>query len=182
MNTVRRCILLAATLVAGLVFGAALARDEAPEAGAPASPMNNECLGALINRLDPDADGQPGLWRLTVREREVLVITDERADRMRIISGVAKADALEPALLFRLMQANFDTALDARYAIAKDVLWAAYIHPLGALGDRQFVSGLAQVVNLVLTFGSTFSSGSLTFGGGDSGELINELMERLEAI
>jgi len=146
------------------------------------APMDNARLDALIRRIDSEAEGRPGLWRFTVREREVLVITDERADRMRILSAVAKADALEPELLYRLLQANFDTALDARYAIAKDVLWSAYIHPLAALGDAQFVSGIAQVVNLALTFGSTYSSGALSFGGGDSGELIRELMERLEAI
>jgi len=123
-----------------------------------------------------------GFWRLTVRDREVLVITDERADRMRVIADVAKAEGLEPELLYRLMQANFDTALDARYAIARGTLWSAYIHPLGALDYRQFISGVAQVVNLAQTFGSTFSSGSLSFGGGDSGELIQELLKQLDAI
>lgn len=175
MRTPIHSILLAASLaLAAASLSAAHAQGE--------KAMTNARLDELIKRLDDKSRGRPGYWTLTIDEREVLVITDERADRMRIISGVAKADQLPPELLYRLMQANFDTALDARYAIAKDILWSAFIHPLSPLADAQFVSGVAQVVNLTLTFGSTFSSGALTFGGGDSGELLKELLERLEAI
>jgi hypothetical protein len=85
------------------------------------------------------------------------------------------------------MQANFDSALDARYAIAKETLWSAYIHPLSTLSDEDFLSGLGQTVNLVDTFGSSFSSGSSTFIGGDSSglkekELIKELLKKGKAI
>ncbi len=40
------------------------------------------------------------------------------------------------------MQANFDTALDARYAIAKGALWSTFIHPLSDLliSFRQTIS------------------------------------------
>ena len=171
-----------ALLIAGVFATLAPAQESEDPGGAPAAPMDNARLGALIQRIDPEARGQPGFWRLTLREREVLVITDERADRMRIITGVASAEGMEPELLYRILQANFDTALDARYAIARDVIWSAYIHPLGPLDEDQFLSGLAQVVNLALTYGSTFSSGALSFGGGDSGELLEELRERLESI
>lgn len=181
MNSHCRALVLIGALAASMV-SVALGADDADSTPPAAAAMNNERLGALIARLDPGMDGRPGLWRITVREREVLVITDERADRMRIITGVTKVDTLDPELLVRLMQSNFDTALDARYAIAKDILWSAFIHPLGTLDERQFVSGLAQVVNLALTFGSTFSSGALSFGGGDSQGLIKELMDRAESI
>lgn len=182
MNYPCKVVVVAAALATATLAFAARTQDVTPAPPVSTPPMDNERLGALIQRLDPEAEGRPGFWRLTVRDREVLVITDERADRMRVIASVARADALEPELLYRLMQANFDTALDARYAIARGTLWSAYIHPFGVLDDRQFVSGLAQVVNLALTFGSTFSSGSLSFGGGDSGELIQELLERLAAV
>ncbi len=115
-----------------LLVAAQLGTTSAQEAETTPAAMDDERLGALIRRIDPQAVGGPGLWRLQVREREVMVITDARADRMRIITGIAPADALEQELLFRLMQANFDTALDARYAVAQGVLWSAFIHPLGA--------------------------------------------------
>lgn len=96
------------------------------------------------------------------------MITDEKADRMRILVGISTADKLEKGRLFRLMQANFDSALDARYCIAQNIVWAAFIHPLSILSEEQFFSGLGQTINLAATYGTTFSSGALIFKGGDS--------------
>ena len=144
--------------------------------------MNNARLDAIIRRVDAGAEGEPGFWRFTVAEREVLVITDENANRMRIISGVAEFNDVNTEQLVRMMQANFDSALDARYAVARGVLWSVFLHPLATLDERDFVSGIAQVVNLAATFGSTFSSGALTFGGGDSRDLIRELLDKSNSI
>ena len=88
-------------------------------------PMDNERLGRLIQRIDENAEGQPGFWRAIIAGRAVTVITDENADRMRIISPVVQAEDLDPELMFRLLQANFDTALDARYSIAATPAFAA---------------------------------------------------------
>lgn len=110
------------------------------------SGMSNQRMGKIIKRLDTKATGQPGHWQLSIDGVKLLVITDERADRMRIISPVTSAQNLSTKKLYRLMQANFDSALDARYSIAKGVLWSAFIHPLKSLGDREFISGVGQVV------------------------------------
>ena len=72
------------------------------------------------------------------------------------------------------MQANFDAALDARYAIARGQLWAVFIHPLSPLKRDQLISGIGQTVNIALTYGSTYSGGATSFGGGDSGSLLLE--------
>ncbi len=87
----------------------------------------------------------------------------------------------------RVMQANFDSALDARYAVARGVLWSTFIHPLGALEDAEVLSDLGQTVNLALSYGSTYPSGALTFSGGDNSEierreLIDKLLEQGEKI
>lgn len=144
--------------------------------------MNNDRLQAIIRKIDADAEGGAGFWRFKVAERELLVITDENANRMRILTGVAEINNVDQERLTRLMQANFDSALDARYAIARGILWSAFLHPLSTLNERDFVSGIAQVVNLAVTYGSTYSSGALTFGGGDSEDLIQELLDRANAI
>ena len=149
--------------------------------------MNNKRIGELLANLDPDVSGGAGFWRLVIDGRTVMIITDENADRMRIIVPVTAAEALSEDILVRVMQANFDSALDARYAIAKDTLWSAYIHPLRSLDDEEFLLGLGQVVNLANTFGNSYSSGLLIFGGGDSRgirekELLDELVEKGLAI
>jgi len=61
------------------------------------------------------------------------------------------------------MNSNFHLALDARYAVSDDVLYAAFIHPLSSLCKEDFESALKQVYNLVATFGKTYSSGQLEF-------------------
>ena len=51
------------------------------------------------------------------------------------------------------------------------------MHPLSSLKDKQFLVSLGQVVNLAVTFGSTYSSGGMIFRGGDS-----EAIERRKRI
>ena len=142
--------------------------------------MTNVYLGQLIRRIDKNAQGDDGHWQFKVEDVTVTVLTDEKADRMRIIAPIAKAASLNKEMMKRLMQANFDSALDARYAVAKGVLWSAYIHPLSPLDAKQFLEGVGQVVNLKVTFGSSFSSGAMLFNGGDSKALQRKmLIERL---
>ena len=88
---------------------------------------------------------------------------------MRIITPVTTADALTEENLRRVIQAKLDTALDARYGIAKGSLWSTFVHPLRSLDDEALSKGLGQVVNLADTFGGTYSSGILIFGSGDGG-------------
>lgn len=145
-----------------------------------AGPMTLERLDAMIRRVDEAAERQGNVWQFKVEGVAVNVITDPNADRMRIVAAVIEVDKLQPKSLMRLLQANFDTALDARYAVAQDILWGTFIHPLSALDDTEFLSGLGQAVNLVLTFGTTYSSGLFSFGGGDSNAILRrELIERL---
>ncbi len=145
----------------------AVAEEPAPPPSDTLS-MNNQRLQALIEEIAEDIEGRSGYWRFTLQDYPTSVITDEKADRMRIIVPVAEIKDIDAALLTRLMQANFDSALDARYAIARGILWSAYIHPLSELTEHQFIDGLAQTVNLAATYGTTYSSGALIFGGGDS--------------
>ena len=142
--------------------------------------MDNARLDQLIRHLDNDAEGQPGYWSFVIENVGLQVITDEKADRMRIISPILKASSLEKEQLYRLMQANFDTTLDVRYAIANGFLWSTYVHPLSSLSDDAFLTALGQTINAVLTYGTAYSSGLLNYRGGDSQELFRkDLIEEL---
>ena len=105
------------------------------------------------------------------------IITDPAADRMRIMIPIVMETSLGTERVKRIMQANFDSALDARYALAQGVLWATFIHPLSSLSDEEFLSGLSQTLNLVATYGSTYSSGLFVFGSGDSQGILEDLLE-----
>lgn len=168
-------------------FAALLAVTTAPFVSAQqAAPkeqkeMSLDRMNALIEAIgDEVSQNRPGYWQFQVEKVPVLVIADAAHDRMRVIVGIAEVEKLPPEVLLRVMQANFDSALDGRYAVARGVLWSMFLHPLKSLNDELFLSGVGQTVNLARTFGGTFSSGGLTFGGGDSQGLIErELIKRL---
>ena len=149
--------------------------------------MNNDRMDEIIRRLDDQAEGRKGYWQFKVGTVVVTVITDEKADRMRIIIPIIESEKLDEEILYRIMQANFDSTLDARYAIAKNILCSAYLHPLASLDDEQFILAIGQTINLVSSFGTSYSSGLLNFGGGDSRaiqerELIQQLLDKGRAI
>lgn len=93
----------------------------------------------------------------------MLCITDENANRMRIISPVAMEEDLEPDQLKACMEANFHSALDVRYALSEGTVWVAYIHPLQELTKQQAIDAITQVFNAAETFGSTYNSTHLVF-------------------
>lgn len=175
----RRRAAFAAAALASL--SAALAQGSPPaETPGDAAVAAAARLREAVKRIDPAAAFTDNGADFTVAGVEVLLVYDTSADRMRLIAPVADAGALKSEELMRLMQANFDSALDARYAIAKGVLWSTFLHPLTSLGGEEFGSGLGQTVNLVETYGTTYNSGLFVFGGGDSEEEQRKLIEELE--
>lgn len=131
--------------------------------------MDNVRLGESIKGLDKKMSGTSGRWSFEVDGVEMMVITDERADRMRIIAPIVSAEKLDRDALVMLLEANFDRALDPKYTIWQDVIWATYTHPLSPLTKAQFRSAAKQVAALKNTFGSTYSSMDIVFGGAGIG-------------
>ncbi|MEL6676974.1 MAG: hypothetical protein AAFR61_32500 [Bacteroidota bacterium] len=125
--------------------------------------MNNQTLGAIIAVLSDTVQGAPGGWEFTVNSVPMLCITDEVHNRMRIISPVREMKDVSEEQLKAAMEANFHTALDVKYAISNDILWVAFIHPLGELTKDQVVDAIKQVFFGNLTFGTTYTSTELNF-------------------
>lgn len=94
---------------------------------------------------------------------KMALLSDEAHDRMRIISPITKYSNLAPNIKDALMNANFHSALDARYAVTEDTLYSCFIHPLSTLDKEDLNSALKQVCNLASSFGKTYSSGQLEF-------------------
>lgn len=153
-------------------------RAEAPQPlGEP--PMTMGRLAEIVLALDPDVIARGAALEFTLQDIPVIVIADPVADRMRAMVPIASADGLTEADLMRMMQANFDAALDARYAIAQGRLWGVFIHPLSPLQKDQFLSGLVQTITVARTYGTGYTGGGAIFGGGDSNRLYLELLEEL---
>jgi len=174
-----RFTLAAAMLAIGLSWSVQ-AQVNAPESEPAAVNMTVDRMEAILTALDPDVERAGPAFRLTVGDVPLLVVTDDRADRMRAMVPIRSAEGLSDTDLMRMMQANFDTALDARYAVAEGRVWAVFIHPLSPLKRDQLISGLGQTVNLAVSYGSLFSSGAGQFGRGDSSGEQQKLLERLQ--
>ncbi len=136
-------------------------------------------MAEIVQALDPDARVAGSGFEFTIDDIPVLIVTDVRANRMRAMVPIRSTDGMTDAELLRVMQANFDSALDARYAIANDSLWGVFIHPFAELEKNQFISGVAQTVNVAKTYGTLYSGGAAQFGAGDSGDLQRALIEEL---
>ena len=165
-----------------LLTGAAFAQDDQTTIDPPAEcepPMTMARIAQIIRVIDPEAVAQGTAIQFTIADIPVVLIADPLADRMRAMVPIRAADGLDAEELMRLMQANFDSALDARYAVAQGRLWGVFIHPLSPLKSDQLVSGLAQTVNVARTYGQTYSGGAQVFGGGDSNGIYEELLNEL---
>lgn len=143
--------------------------------------MTGEQLSELIQTFDEEATINENGVVFTLQERELFLVYDTQADRMRLISPIARAGLANEDVLIRMAQANYDSALDARYALANDVIWAVFIHRLSSLTQDDFLSAVTQVVIAAETFGTSYTSGALVFGGGDSNGIHQELLKELEA-
>lgn len=131
--------------------------------------MDNKSIDRIIQEYaDEIMEASLGYWQFTYKGIVVLTITDQSHNRMRLISPVALSKEVNSEMLRICMEANFDRALDARYAISGDHLWSAFIHPLAELNDKQFIDAMDQVVTLAANYGSSYSSCDLLFGGQES--------------
>jgi hypothetical protein len=101
-------------------------------------------------------------------QRELFVITDEQANRMRIMTPIIEEENLDGNDLKVLLEANFDRALDAKYSLYQGFLWSSFTHPLQELTVEQFKDALKQVATLADRYGDTYSSTDLVFGSGKS--------------
>lgn len=128
--------------------------------------MNNLHLDELISNHTTITNGKLGYWEVKYDGRQLLIITDEHHNRLRIITPIIEVNKLKKGDYLKLLSANFDKALDAKYALYNEILWSVFTHPLGELTDDQFLDALKQVKTLADNYGSTYTSSDLTFGGG----------------
>ncbi len=125
--------------------------------------MDNEKLGKIFYVLSDSLNGQDGQWELWIGEMPMLCLTDEKHNRMRIISPVKEVKDASETEIRKCMEANFHTALDVKYAISDGIIWVAFIHPLAELSKGQVVDALAQVRAATLTYGTLYTSTELVF-------------------
>ena len=126
--------------------------------------FSNKNIDKIIRGLTSKVEGKNGQWRLSYQNRTLVILTDEKHNRMRIMSPITTVDKLTPEIMAIMLAAHFHRALDVKYAISNGYLWSLYMHPLAELDRHQFIDALNQVVALANNFGSTYASSNLSFG------------------
>ncbi|HBK72071.1 MAG TPA: hypothetical protein DDZ39_10535 [Flavobacteriaceae bacterium] len=125
--------------------------------------MTNDKLEKIIYVIADSLRGNTGNWQFMIKERMLVCVTDEKNNRMRIMSPIIEQKKLAYVDMLKLMEANFHTALDVKYAISDDLLWSVYIHPLKELTKEELLSAINQVYAAAITYGTSYSSTGLTF-------------------
>lgn len=142
------------------------------------SQMNNETMSRIINKEAIEVEGRPGNWQLVYGKRLLYVITDESANRMRVFTPVIEEENITEDQLKRMLEANFHSALDAKYSLYEGLVITVYTHPLKELQTEQFIDAMRQVVTLADTFGGSYSSTGVIFNpGGSETETEEDLKE-----
>lgn len=153
-------------LTAGQLEGASADETSSGESGEKGeeSGMTIQLIEDIIREAATKIEGDEGAWQFVYSGTRMMCIADLNFDRMRIIAPIIDQTDMTEEQMLSVLDANFHTALDARYATNEGILYSAFIHPLSALQNDQLRSALDQVANLVSTFGSTYQSTELTFG------------------
>ncbi len=137
--------------------------------------MNNALLGALLDDRLTALEGEPGQWQARIDEWTLYVFADEHHDRVRIMVPVAEIGPRDVELLMVALSANFDRALDAKYAMKDGILWATFLHRLSWVTEEELDDAIDQVLTLAQNTGTTFTSTELVFGGGGLEDHVDEM-------
>ena len=136
-----------------------------PSALSAQEAMNNHKLEEILSKEVDKIEGEAGSWMIYYAEHILLLLTDETNNRMRIFSPIVEEEEITTGVMRKMLHANFHSALDAKYAFYEGFAVSIFTHPLAELSEAQLIDALRQVANLAATFGTTFSSTDLRFGG-----------------
>lgn len=131
----------------------------------PAARMTRARLEMIVAQMATETDGRPGWLRFVYDGVPMACVSDPNADRMRITAPIVEVTDLTAEQLLNAMEANFHSALDARYATSQGLLHAVYLHPLSSLTEAQIRSAVRQIAVAYQTFGTAYTSGLYQFRG-----------------
>lgn len=130
-----------------------------------AQDMNPDKLREIITQVSDTLQNNGNAIQFMYKERLLICVHDENANRMRIISPITERENLEEEEILNALVANFHSALDVKYALSDEVIWSVFTHPLKELSEHQVLDAIQQVFAAAVTFGSTYSSTNLVFPG-----------------
>ncbi len=156
--------MILSTLLAGNAHGQSSKPVEPEDKAMREAPMTQSRLAEIVKNLVEETQGSGNVLVFAFEDVSITMVSDGAANRMRLIAPVIEADMLTEQQVAATLVSNYHLALDARYAIGDGVLVSTFIHPLAELTESQLLSAIRQVASLKRTFGTTYSSGELSYG------------------
>lgn len=130
-----------------------------------AQQMQSRKLKELIVQVSDTLQESGNTIQFLYKERMLICIYDENANRMRIITPIVEREQLNEDQLLNALVANYHSALDVKYALSDEIIWSVFTHPLKELSEHQVLDAIDQVWAAAKTFGTTYSSTRLVFPG-----------------
>lgn len=124
--------------------------------------INSERLTQLLQRVAVIQEQREGFWNVDYLDRNLLIV-NKPADLLRIMTPILPAEDVDVAILFQVLQANFERTRNTRYALHGDYLWATFAYTFAALTEAEITTAMDQVNLLADTFGTTFSASLIPF-------------------
>ncbi|NJK55388.1 MAG: type III secretion system chaperone [Pleurocapsa sp. SU_5_0] len=103
-------------------------------------------LERLFNHEDIQHDVEEA-WQIRNSQIHLLVILSEDHGWLRLLSPIATADEAQ-SLLSQLLEDNFDTTQEVRYALNQNVLWGVFHHRLESLTIEDLENAIASLISL----------------------------------
>jgi hypothetical protein len=100
-----------------------------------------ELFGAAVQTA------QSGTWQVEMPQLRLLVLLSDDQSWLRVLIPIAPAQDAQP-FLEQLLEANFDTTQEARYALNQNVLWGVFQHNCATLDPEDFSAAIARVIAL----------------------------------
>ena len=89
----------------------------------------------------------PTSWQVQTSKFRLLVLLSDDGSWLRILLPLADAQEAQP-FFDKLLEANFDTTLETRYAIHQNVLWGVFQHNCATLTAPDFSAAIARLLAL----------------------------------
>jgi len=120
--------------------------------------FDNDKFVKLLKQNVDELEGKNGQWKFMYRGIPMLLFADDQSNTLMILSAIQSVTELGKKDIVKLLEANFRGINDVRYAIYKGKVYGTFTHKLNTLTDIQLRNGLTRVANLVINYGTTYSS------------------------
>jgi hypothetical protein len=118
-----------------------------------------DVLGKVARDLRPAGGG----WTFRYGGAYFALAADPTHDQMRLFTVVAAEQQFGDGQLEAMLEANFRSSHEAKYALNRGKVLAVFCHRLSDLSEEMLLSGLSQVMQLLLTFGTSYEGTHVHF-------------------